>query len=98
MCPDIAGVFVHLFLHLGQNDGDTFVCEQTVAAGALIDVPEIHIPVRTILVFLADIPEERVCVAASGVCKVIFIFVTFLALGVLLNKCLDLFLLILTLQ
>ena len=68
VCPDIAGVFVHLFLHLGQNDGDTFVCEQTVAAGALIDVPEIHIPLGSVTMQLHDVTDESIRIATSRVC------------------------------
>ena len=85
MRSDISRMFIHLFLHLRHHDGDTLICEQAVAAGALIDVPQIHIPLRTVQIFLADIPEERVCVTASRVCKVIFVLMAFFALGVLLD-------------
>ena len=67
MRPDIAGVFVHLFLHLGQHEGDSLIREQAVAAGALVDVAKIYIPLRAILILFADIPEERVCITAGRI-------------------------------
>ena len=74
MSPDVAWVFVHLFLHLGQYDGNTLVSEQTVAAGALINVPEIHIPPGSITVQFQDAADERIRIATGRTGKVIFIF------------------------
>ena len=91
--PDVAGVVVHFLLYLGQDNGDTFICEQTIAAGTLINVLEIHIPLWSVTMQFHDTADERICVATGGVCKIVLVFVAIRTLWMLFEQCFDLLLL-----
>ena len=91
--PDIAGMLIHLLLYLRQHDGYTLVGEQTVAAGTLIDIFEIHIPLWRIAVQFQNAADERIRIAASSVVSIVLVLVTVLAVRVLFQQPCDLLLL-----
>ena len=91
--PDISGMFIHLFLNLRQHNGNTLVREQAVAAGTLINIFQIYIPLRSIAVQFQNAADERIRVAAGSVVSIIPVLVTVLAVRVLFQQPCDLLLL-----
>lgn len=85
MCPDVTGMFVHFLLHLGQHDGYALVHEQTVAAGSLVDVLQIHIPLWSITMQFQNAVDERIRIATGGISQIVLVFVTVLTILVLLQ-------------
>ena len=94
MCPDISRMFIHLLLHLRQHDGHTLIREETVTAGSLIDVLEIHIPLWSFAMQLHNTADERIRIATGGVCLVVPVFVSVFAIPVLFQQFRNLLLLL----
>ena len=91
--PDVTGVIVHFVLHLGQHDGYPLVREQTITTGALINIFQIYIPLRSIAVQFQNAIDERIRIAAGRIICVIPVLVTVLAVRVLFQQPCDLLLL-----
>ena len=69
--PDVTGVIVHFVLHLGQHDGYPLVREQTITTGALINIFQIYILLRSIAVQFQNAIDERIRIAAGRIICVI---------------------------
>ena len=93
MRPDIAGVFVHFLLCMGQDNRNTLIRKQTIAAGTLIDILEIHIPLWSVTVQFQNAADECIRIATGWVCQVVLVFITVFAIGVLFQQFCNLLLL-----